>query len=111
MLGAPHGVSLDWRRARLFFGLFTAMLVFGAAVALIPGLPVIQGLLLVQVLNGVLLPVLLVFMLRLANEARLMGSLRNTRWQNGVGWATFVVIAVAVGVMVGSQVWRVASGG
>jgi Mn2+/Fe2+ NRAMP family transporter len=103
MLGARHGVNLDFRRARLFFSLFTAMLVFGAAVALIPGLPIIELLLLVQVLNGLLLPVVLVFMLRLANDARLMGGLRNTRRNNLVAWATFLVITTAVVLMLGSQ--------
>jgi len=110
MLGAPHSVSLDFRRAPLFFGLFTAMLVLGAALALLPGLPVIEWLLLVQVLNGLLLPVTLLFMLRLANDARLMGPLRNTRRLNIVAWTVFVVITVAVVVMLGSQVWGLLKG-
>jgi Mn2+/Fe2+ NRAMP family transporter len=111
MLGAPHGVSLDFRRAPLFFGLFTALLGLGAAVALVPGLPVIQGLLLVQVLNGLLLPVILLFMLRLANDRRLMGGLRNTRAQNLLAWGTFAVITAAVTVMLGSQAWQWVVGG
>lgn len=111
MLGAPHGVSLDFRRAPLFFGLFTALLGLGAAVALVPGLPVIQGLLLVQVLNGLLLPVILLFMLRLANDRRLMGGLRNTRLNNLLAWGTFAVITLAVTVMLGSQAWQWVVGG
>jgi NRAMP (natural resistance-associated macrophage protein)-like metal ion transporter len=111
MLGAPHSVSLDFRRAPLFFGLFTAMLVVGAGLALLPGLPFIPLLLLVQVANGLLLPVTLLFMLRLSNDARLMGPLRNTRRFNVVAWAVFLVITGAVLVMLGSQVWGLVTGG
>jgi len=71
---------------------------------------VIEWLLLVQVLNGLLLPVTLLFMLRLANDARLMGPLRNTRRLNGVAWTVFVVITLAVLVMLGSQVWGLLKG-
>jgi Mn2+/Fe2+ NRAMP family transporter len=60
--GFPKGVDLDFRRARLFFTLFTALLFLGAAVALIPHLPVIKLLLWIQVLNGILLPIILVYL-------------------------------------------------
>jgi Mn2+/Fe2+ NRAMP family transporter len=101
--GLPKGVSLDFRRAPMFFGLFTAMIVFGALSALIPGLPVIQWLLFVQVLNGALLPVMLVFILLLANNQRLMGRLKNSTVNNIIGWGTFALITVAVLIMLGSQ--------
>jgi Mn2+/Fe2+ NRAMP family transporter len=101
--GLPKGVNLDFRRARLFFGLFTAMLVLGAAGALVPGLPVIQWLLFVQVLNGVLLPVLLVFILILINDRRLAGNLKNSRLNNWLGWGTIALITVAVLGMLASQ--------
>jgi Mn2+/Fe2+ NRAMP family transporter len=58
----------------------------------------------VQVLNGVLLPILLLFILRLINDQRLMGSLKNTRLYNKLGWGTFALITVAVVVMLGGQV-------
>lgn len=101
--GLPKGVNLDFRRARLFFGLFTAMLLLGAVGALIPGLPVIQWLLFVQVLNGVLLPVLLVFILILINDRRLAGDLKNSRINNWLGWGTFALITAAVIGMLASQ--------
>lgn len=103
VFGMPKGVNLDFRRAPLFFGLFTGMIVLGTAVSLIPELPVIQWLVAVQVLNGILLPILLVFILRLINEERLMGELKNTRLYNILGWATFVLITGAVVIMLGSQ--------
>lgn len=101
--GVPKGVNLDFRRARIFFMIFTALIVFGAGVALIPGVPVIQLLVWVQVLNGVLLPIILVFILLLINDKKLAGDLRNTRLYNILGWGTFAMITLAVVVMLGSQ--------
>lgn len=103
VFGMPKGVNLDFRRAPIFFRSFTWMIIMGAALALIPNLPVIDWLVTVQVLNGVLLPVLLFFVLRLINNAGLMGSLKNTRIYNILGWGTFLLIALAVLVMLGSQ--------
>jgi NRAMP (natural resistance-associated macrophage protein)-like metal ion transporter len=101
--GLPKGVNLDFRRAPKFFALFTALIVFGAVVALIPGVPVIKLLVAIQVLNGALLPVILVFILILINDARLTGELKNTRLYNVLGWGTFALITVAVTVMLGGQ--------
>ncbi len=101
--GFPKGVGLDYRRAPVFFGLFTALLILGAGVALVPGLPVMSLLVGTQVFNGVLLPVLLVFIMLLANDAGLMGRLRNGRFTNVLGWGTCVLITVAVVAMFVSQ--------
>jgi Mn2+/Fe2+ NRAMP family transporter len=94
--GLPKGIGLSLRRAPVFFGLFTLLLVLGAGLSLIPGIPVFQFLVWVQMLNGVLLPVILVFMLLLINDRRLMGELINTRLYNVLGWATCVLIVVSV---------------
>lgn len=101
--GVPKGVNLDFRRARIFFTLFTALIIIGAALALVPGLPVIEMLVAVQVLNGALLPVVLIFILRLINDQRLTGELKNTRLANVLGWGTFALITTAVAVMLGGQ--------
>jgi Mn2+/Fe2+ NRAMP family transporter len=104
VFGTPKGVNLDFRRAPLFFRLFTGMIVLGVLVSLIPNLPVIDWLVAVQVLNGVLLPIMLVFILRLANNQLLMSALKNTRLHNILGWGTFILITTAVLIMLGSQV-------
>jgi Mn2+/Fe2+ NRAMP family transporter len=103
VFGMPKGVNLDFRRAPLFFGLFTGMILLGVVLSLIPNLPVIEWLVAVQVLNGILLPILLVFILRLINDAELMGPLKNTRTYNILGWGTLILITVAVLIMLGSQ--------
>jgi Mn2+/Fe2+ NRAMP family transporter len=104
VFGTPKGVNLDFRRAPIFFGLFTGMLLFGAVLSLIPNLPVIQWLVAVAVLNGILLPIMLAFILRLINDQQLMGELKNTRIYNVLGWGTLILIATAVMLMLGGQV-------
>jgi Mn2+/Fe2+ NRAMP family transporter len=104
VFGVPKGVSLDFRRAPLFFGLFTGMILFGAGLSLVPNLPIIEWLVGVSVLNGILLPIMLVFILLLINDPQLMGTLKNTRLYNVLGWGTFFLITSAVVVMIGGQV-------
>src|SRR5207248_6151977 len=81
-LGFRKGVNLDFRRAPAFFGLFGALVALTAGLALVPGVPVIHLLVGVQVLNGILLPVILVFIMLLINDARLVGELKNGRVYN-----------------------------
>ncbi len=99
--GVPKGVNLDFRRGRTFFTIFTALIVFGAAVALIPNVPIFPLLVGIQVLNGVLLPFILVFILLLINNERLTGELKNTPLYNILGWGTFALITTAVVIMLG----------
>ncbi len=59
---------------------------------LIPGLPLLKVILVSQVANGVLLPFVLVFMLKLINRERLMGDYRNRFWGNAIAGATSVIM-------------------
>ena len=102
--GLPKGVNLDFRRARVFFNLFTGLIVIGAVVALIPNVPLIKMLVWIQVLNGVLLPIILVFILLLINDSRLVGHLKNTSFYNILGWGTFAMITFAVVIMIAGQI-------
>lgn len=101
--GFPKGVNQAFHRARSFFGIFTGLIVGGAGVALIPNVPVIQLLLAIQVLNGMLLPVILIFLLLLINDRRLVGELANTRLYNVLGWGTFMIVSTAVAILLGTQ--------
>jgi Mn2+/Fe2+ NRAMP family transporter len=101
--GFPKGIDLDFRRARIFFGLFTVLTALGVGLAIVPGIPVIQLLVGVYVLNGALLPIVLVFILLLASDRRLMGGLVNTRLYNVLGWATFAITTTAIVLMLLSQ--------
>ena len=101
--GMPKGVNLDFRRGRVFFSLFTALIVVGVVLALIPSIPVMQLLVGVQVLNGLLLPIILVFILLLINDKHLTRELKNTRLNNVLGIGTLILITTAVVVMLGGQ--------
>src|SRR5215472_15273011 len=77
--GWERGVSRSWSEAPIFNLLYTALIAIGAAFVLIPGLPLIQVIVATQFLNGVLLPVVLVFVLKLVNDRELMGEYTNNR--------------------------------
>jgi len=101
--GFTKGINLDFRRARIFFSVFSGLLVFGVVIALIPNLPVMDLLVVISALNGVMLPVLLFFLLRLINDRRLVGDLKNGRIYNLLGWGTLVFVSVAVFALLSSQ--------
>jgi Mn2+/Fe2+ NRAMP family transporter len=88
--GFEKGLAHRPREAPVFVGTLTALVVIGTLVALIPGVPVIRLLVLVQVVNGVLLPVTLFFVWRLASNRELMGEYRNGRVFNAVAAVTVV---------------------
>ena len=93
-LGFESGVDRRFSQAPVFYWLYTLLIGGGAAVVLIPGLPLLKFILLSQVANGILLPFVLVYMLLLVNRVRLMGSFRNKPWQNGIAWATAIIMIV-----------------
>jgi len=89
-LGFESGVNRRLREAPVFYGLYTSLIVSGAGSILIPHFPLVRMILLSQVLNGVLLPLVLIFMILLINKKDLMGSWVNSRWVNFVSWVTVV---------------------
>ncbi len=100
--GFERGVSQDFRAAPIFNGLFTGILALAALVALIPGLPLIQLILVAQIINGVLLPILLVFILRLVNDRQVMGPHVNGSLQNAIAWSTTILLTALSAVMIAS---------
>jgi NRAMP (natural resistance-associated macrophage protein)-like metal ion transporter len=88
--GFERGVSRSPREAPVFVGVVTALVIIGAVVAMLPGIPVFKLLVGVQAVNGVLLPITLFFVWRLSASAELMGRYRNGRIFNVVAGATVV---------------------
>src|SRR5262252_7719499 len=91
-LGFESGVNKRLREAPIFYFLYTLLIAVGAAVVLIPKFPLVRMILLSQVLNGMLLPFVLIFMILLINKHDLMGEWVNPRWFNVVSWITVVLI-------------------
>jgi Mn2+/Fe2+ NRAMP family transporter len=91
-LGYEKGVSRSFREAPIFLGVFTFLVAVGAAIAVIPNLPLIRVLLVTQVINGLLLPVVLFAVLKLVNDRELMGSKVNGPIYNAAAWLTVIVV-------------------
>jgi NRAMP (natural resistance-associated macrophage protein)-like metal ion transporter len=92
--GFERSVSRSFREAPVFQGLFTALIILGVLVTLIPGLPIFQVLIVLQDLNTAMLPILLIFIILLVNNRRLMGRHRNSLVFNLLGWATVLFVSV-----------------
>jgi Mn2+/Fe2+ NRAMP family transporter len=91
-LGLESGVERKFSEAPTFYWLYTALIVAGGAVVLIPGLPLIKIAIFSQVVNGAVLPFVLIFMLLLINKKELMGEFVNKRTFNIIAWATTAIM-------------------
>jgi len=99
-LGVESGVDKSFKEAPFFYWLYTLLIAGGAITVLIlPDAQLINVAILSQVLNGVLLPVVIIPMLLLINRKDLMGEHRNSRLWNVIAWATSVIVIVMTGVM------------
>lgn len=99
--GWEHGVDNDYNEAPVFYGIFTGFLFFSALIVLIPNIPLIKLIILTQQIAGILVPIILIFMIKLVNNKRLMGEYTNTRTQNIVSWITVSgIIALSIALLV-----------
>jgi Mn2+/Fe2+ NRAMP family transporter len=96
--GWESGVSRQFRTAPQFYVLYTTLIALGAGVVLLPGFPLVPVMFLSQVANGMVLPLVLFFMVRLANRRDLMGKFINSRGWNVVMWTTVVVMTVLTAI-------------
>ncbi|MFI5254329.1 MAG: Nramp family divalent metal transporter [Candidatus Limnocylindrales bacterium] len=104
--GWESGVEWRWREAPAFYTLLAFFVGFAALFLLIPGLPLIEVLFGAQVINGLLLPFILVFVMLLASDRRLMRDLVSGRWLTIVGWLVTVTLALLSIVFVVTQIVR-----
>jgi NRAMP (natural resistance-associated macrophage protein)-like metal ion transporter len=103
-LGFESGVNRKFGEAPIFYWLFTGLILAGGGVILIPGFPLVKMILLSQVINGVLLPFILIFMILLINRKKLMREWVNSRFYNLIAWSavalmiglTFALVAVSL---------------
>jgi Mn2+/Fe2+ NRAMP family transporter len=99
-LGFESGINKKFSEARVFYAIYTLLVVFGAGVVLLPGMPLIKLIILSQVANGVLLPFVLFYMLKLVNREDLMGTYKNSLLANGIAWTTSVIVVVLTIAMI-----------
>jgi NRAMP (natural resistance-associated macrophage protein)-like metal ion transporter len=98
--GWENSVSRDLKDAPIFFGIFTALIILGAAIILLPVQSLIQAMLISQTFNGVLLPVILIAMLVLINDKRLMGKFKNGRVFNILAWIISIVLIILATILI-----------
>jgi len=103
-MGWENGVNKKFSEAPQFYGLYSLLVFLGAAIILLPHIPLFRVMLISQIVNGVVLPVVLVFMLILINNPKLMGTYKNGRAFNVVSWVTVAVLTVLTGAYVVSLI-------
>jgi len=96
--GFEHGISKSYKEAPAFFGLYTVLIVLGAAIVLWPNLSLFHVMLTTQVVNGILLPPILIFMVLIASKKSIMGDYANTKFFNIISW-TFTVSLILLTVL------------
>ena len=99
-LGFESGLDKKFHEAPVFYWLYTVLIALGAAVVLIPRLPLVYVSVLSQVVNGVVLPFVLIFMLLLTNDRELMGEHTNSRAFNIIAWTTVIVVIAMTVLMI-----------
>lgn len=103
-LGFEKGLSRSFREAPIFLGIFTSLILIGAVVALIPGIPQIRLLLFTQGINGLLLPVLLVAIVSLASNPEIMGDRRNGPVYNLFAWSITLIVSLLSLALIGKTI-------
>ena len=99
--GFEAGIDKKWDEAKEFYTLYTGILVLSALIILIPNAPLIKISIWSQVLNGILLPVVLVSMMLLINNKKIMGDYVNNLSQNIIGWsAVIVLVGLSLGLLI-----------
>lgn len=100
--GWEIGISRKFAEAPMFYSIYTLSIIFGVAVVLLP-LNLVDTMISAQAINGILLPVILVFMLKLINRKDVMGKYTNSKLYNFVIWTMVIVlIAMTIGTLVGT---------
>ncbi len=103
-LGFEKGLSRSFREAPIFIGIFTALILIGAIVALIPGIPQIRLLIATQSVNGLLLPIILVAVVSLANNEEIMGKHKNGRVFNVFAWLITLIVSFLSLALIGKTI-------
>jgi len=98
--GWESGVNKRLHEAKQFYGLLFMMLAVSAGIILIPNLQLVKFMIMSQVINGVLLPVILIAILLLINKKELMGNYTNSTWYNIFAWGGSILIIIITVVMI-----------
>lgn len=105
-LGLEAGLNKNWDEAPVFYGLYTFLIIVGAGVILLPNVPLIPIMLWSQVINGILLPLVLIFMLDLINDPDLMGKYVNSKAFNIISWLITIIMIILTILLVVVSIYQ-----
>ncbi|MFL5627654.1 MAG: Nramp family divalent metal transporter [Ktedonobacteraceae bacterium] len=105
--GFERGVSRSFSEAPVFQSIFTGLIILSVLITLIPGLPIIQVLLVLQDLNAAMVPILLVFIILLVNNRRLMGRHVNKLGFNIIAWLTLIFVSILIVLLLLSTIFGI----
>ena len=103
--GWESSLNSKFTEAPQFYGLYSLMIILGAGIILLPNVPLIKIMYYSQVINGILLPFVLIFMLLLINDRRIMGDYVNGRLMNIISWVTVIILIGLSVTMILSALW------
>jgi NRAMP (natural resistance-associated macrophage protein)-like metal ion transporter len=103
-LGVESGINKKFSEAPTFYWIYTLLIGGAAALVLIPRLPLIKLILFSQVANGMLLPFVLIFMLKLVNKPELMGNQKNSLFANTIAWCTSAIMILLTAALLYTQI-------
>ncbi|GAC1657707.1 MAG: Nramp family divalent metal transporter [Acidobacteriaceae bacterium] len=104
-MGFESGVNKSFKEAPAFYWLYTGLIAFGAGVVMIPHVPLIKLILYSQVANGILLPFVLFYMLKLVNRHDLMGSYTNSTLGNVIAYSTSGIMLLLTVAFIYTQIF------
>ncbi|MEN6370707.1 MAG: Nramp family divalent metal transporter [Armatimonadota bacterium] len=105
--GFESGINCRWQEAPAFYGIYTSAIVIGAGVALMPGFNPVKVMIWSQFVNGLLLPIVLIFMLKLINNKDIMGEYTNSKFYNVIVWLTVAALIAFSAILLFTAVFPV----
>ncbi len=101
--GWESGFDTNWKTGKTFYGIILACIAIPAIVVLLPKISLIKIMILSQDINGILLPFILLFVMKIINDKRIMGDYTNKPVGNVIAWLTIIGIIVATIILVGAS--------
>jgi len=105
--GWEYGFDTDWKRGKYFYTIILIAIFLPAALVLIPKIPLIKVMVLSQDVNGILLPIILIFVMKIINNKTIMGEYTNKWWSNAIAWVTIAGIIAATAALVGASIFGI----
>jgi Mn2+/Fe2+ NRAMP family transporter len=92
--GWEIGIEKDFGEAKMFYSIFTAMIIIGCSLVLIPGMPLLYVMRVSQVANGVVLPIFLFYLITIASDRKIMGKFTYNGFEKTFGWISTAILTV-----------------